>query len=129
MKEEYVSFVLAKKLKEKGFDMQSVDVHGKFDTDGLFHSQLYVNYAEVMDDAIIAPSIAQVLKWLRKEHGIHIEITAAAFGYSYIISKTPALGGMDIHYSKYEGPNDGGAWNEWEDCATAAIEYVIDNLI
>ena len=116
MKEEYVSFELAKKLKEKGFDCKTRELYERN-----ILSCRYEDYPKA--------TIAQVLKWLRKEYGIHIEITAAAFGYSYIISKTPEFGGLDIKHSKYDGPNDGGAWNEWEDCATAAIEYVIDNLI
>ena len=127
MKEEFVSNELARRLLAKGCPLEKV-----YRVDGaraLFY-ELPLGHPEWQDcDAWYNPTISQVLKWLRKEHGIHIEITSAAFGYSYIISKTPELGGMDIKFSRYDGPNDGGTWNEWEDCATAAIEYVIDNLI
>ena len=122
MTEEYVSFELAKKLKEKGFDMQSVDVHGKFDTDGLFHSQLYVNYAEVMDDAIIAPSIAQVLKWLIKEKHLFVEINLLLGGWSYVVKEIIPLQGYDLKIGiRYE--------NSYEEAVLAGIEYVLDNLI
>ena len=145
MTEECVSFELAKKLKEKGFREKCLYYYTCY-SGGLYaNARLYSDCCcetiAMLEDltksynsknnsiSFDAPTISQVLKWLRKEHGIHIEITSAAFGYSYIISKTPEFGGMDIKFSRYDGPNDGGAWNEWEYCASAAIEYVIDNLI
>ena len=59
---EFISFNLAKKLKDVGFILNSSEVYGKFDSDGVFHSQLYVNFTETMDNKeIIAPTISQVL--------------------------------------------------------------------
>lgn len=127
MKEEFVSNELARKLLAKGYPIDKV-CRG----DGIrpMFYELPFGHPEWHDcDAWYNPTISQVLKWLRKEYGIHIEIIAAAFGYSYIISKTPEFGGMDIKCSEYDGPNGGGAWDEWKDCATSAIEYVLDNLI
>ena len=66
--EDFVNFKLAQKLKEKGFSLEKTEIYGKFDSDGVFHPQLYFNYIETMDcDEIIAPTISQVLKWLRKD--------------------------------------------------------------
>ena len=47
--EDFVSFETAKKLKEKGFSLEKTEIYGNFDSDGLFHSQLYFNYIETMD--------------------------------------------------------------------------------
>lgn len=128
--EDFVNFEIAKKLKEKGFTLPVLEIYGKFDSDGLFHSQLYCNYCETMDsEEIIAPTISQVLKWLRDEKNTHIEIYTNASGYDYIISDTPKLGGTDRYWGDYAGPNDSGCWDSYEECILAGIEYVLDNLI
>ena len=128
--EDFVNFELAKRLKEKGFSLEKTEIYGKFDSDGLFHPQLYFNYIETMDcNEIIAPTISQVLKWLRKEKKLHIEFVGNACGYLYIVSDIPSGGGTDRYCSDYSGPNDGGTWNNYEDCALNAIQYVLDNLI
>ncbi len=129
---DFVTFEIAKKLKEKGFILQKTEIYGKFDSDGLFHPQLYFNYVETMDcDEIIAPTISQVLKWLRKEKHLHIELVAASYGYNYIVSQTPEDGGTDYYSSawEYAGPNDGGAWDSDEQAALAGIEYTLNYLI
>lgn len=60
---EFVPFKIAKKLKEKGFTLPVLEIYGKFDNDGMFHSKLYCNYCETMDaEEIIAPTISQVSK-------------------------------------------------------------------
>lgn len=128
--EDFVNFELAQKLKEKGFSLEKTEIYGKFDSDGLFHPQLYFNYIETMDcNEIIAPTISQVLKWLRDEKKLHIEFVGNACGYLYIVSDIPSEGGTDRYCSDYSGPNDGGTWNNYEDCALNAIQYVLDNLI
>lgn len=38
-------------------------------------------------------------------------------------------GGIDRYFSDYSGPNGGGTWDKYEDCALAGIEYCLDNLI
>ena len=76
-----------------------------------------------------APTISQVLKWLREEKKYHTEFVGNACGYLFIISDVPSEGGTDRYCSDYSGPNDGGTWDKYEDCAIASIEYVLDNLI
>ena len=66
---------------------------------------------------------------LREEVSVHVETFATSFGYGFIISRTPDKGGTDLYHSRYEGPNDGGAWDRPEDAEAAALDYVIDNLI
>lgn len=125
MKEDFVSFSLAKKLKEKGY---TLDTAHHYDDNG----GIVVSLVEFDERCVYpCPEIHQVLKWLREEKKLHIEFVAAAYGYNYIVSDTPEKGGTDRHCSiiKYEGPNDGGAWDEYEAAAIAGIEYCLDNLI
>ena len=41
---EIVPFKIAQNLKEKGFSLPSGEVIGKYDSDGVYHSQLYQLY-------------------------------------------------------------------------------------
>ena len=123
--EDFVPFKLAQKLKEKGFSLEKTEIYGKFDSDGLFHPQLYFNYIETMDyDETIAPTIPQVLKWLREEKKLYVGVT-----YSPKIE-----GSQDFYYTtiQYVGdykktiyPND--SYDRWEGAALNGIEYAIDN--
>lgn len=131
--EDFVNFSIAKKLKEKGFpqhiteDAYIIDNYGEneYQIGDRLPIPLIPDY---MDD-IAAPTISQVLKWLREEKKIHIEFVGNACGYLFIISDVPSEGGTDRYCSDYSGPNDGGTWDKYEDCVIAGIAYCIDNLI
>lgn len=58
---EYVTFEIAKKLKEKGFDWETSNVYER--------NTIACRYEDYPK-----PTISQVLKWLREEKKIHIEI-------------------------------------------------------
>lgn len=77
------------------------------------------------------PTISQVLDWFRKEHHLHFEVVGTAYGYNLIVNDTPDKGGTDRYCSNddEDGPNNFGAWDEYEDCVLYGIEYVLDNLI
>ena len=128
MNEDFVTFELAKKLKEKGFKEKVIKYYGKHENMFDCHPPLDMNDCGYRCSA---PTISQVLKWLRKEHHLHFEVVGAAYGYNLIISDTPDKGGTDRYYSHMndDGPNDGGAWDKYEDCVLYGIEYVLDNLI
>lgn len=143
---EFVNFEIAEKLKEKGFTLPKSEIIGKFDSDGLFHSQLYINYTETMDlDEIIAPTITQVLKWLREEKEIFIAIN---IGYCYESCQQPFRPSPKMepifkgyyflkgyYYSVWDlgnlnAKNICSEYFESPELATiAGIEYVLDNLI
>lgn len=138
MNEDFVSFVLAKKLKEKGFREKCLcyynDDNIEYNYDSLvFNHEMYISHNSYDNiwhrDNYDAPTISQVLKWLREEKGYHIEFIGNACGYLFIVSDIPSKGGTDRYCSDYSGPNDGGTWDTYEEAALAGIEYVLDNLI
>lgn len=134
--EDFVNFKLAQKLKEKGFSLEKTEIYGIFDSDGLFHSQLYFNYIETMDcDEIIAPTISQVLKWLRKEKKIHI--TANIYQ-----DESEDADGRIVDKWRFWNWNiqscisgnflqeeDGVEYESYESAIFAGIEYATNNLI
>jgi hypothetical protein len=123
--EDFVSFEIAKKLKEKGFTLPKSEIIGKFDSDGLFHSQLYINFTETMDlDEIIAPMISQVLKWLRDKKNIYClpYFEQGIDMWLYAICR-PAYG---CEFPEFISESD---YDTYEQAAIAGIEYVLNNLI
>ena len=130
--EDFVSFEIAKKLKEKGFSLKKIEIYGKFDSDGLFHSQLYFNYIETMDcDEIIVPTISQVLEWLRKEKKISIEPTihcslkwmCGIYEFSDGIADFTQYDNNGIDDTVYI------LYDSYEQATLVSIEYSLDNLI
>ena len=134
---DFVPFEIAKKLKDKEFPQRPdyINYISYNDWDGLrkIHSlsnaSVWFDPNISRDNLYFAPTISQVLKWLREEKEYHIEFVGNACGYLFIVSDIPSEGGTDRYCSDYSGPNDGGTWDKYEDCAIAGIEYVLDNLI
>ena len=130
--EDFVTFELAQRLKEKGFSLEKTEIYGKFDSDGLFHPQLYFNYIETMDcDEIIAPTISQVLKWLREEKKISIEVSihcslkwmCGIYEFSDGIADFTQYDNNGIDDTVYI------LYESYEQAVLSGIEYSLDNLI
>lgn len=121
--EDLATFEISKKLKDIGFDWICSHYYRIKD------KKLFMIFPSedwsYIEDRINAPTISQALKWFRDVKNIHIEIYTNASGYNYIISDTPKLGGSDRYWSDHEGPNDGGCWDLYEECAIAAIERIL----
>lgn len=128
MNEDFIPFELAKKLKEKGFPQRvfgTYEMYGAaYFNDGKFYRDGCICHK---DEAYTAPTISQVLKWLRKKHATHIEISLGSNGWYFEI----------IQYEYYEEEKEYGCklitipviYDSYEKAALAGIEYVIDKLI
>ena len=128
---DFVSFEIAKKLKEKGFREEClchyVDVDLVYNIESpIANNQLlfcHNKYDNIWHrDNYDAPTISQVLKWLRKEKKIYLELV--------IVVDTEYM--CDI-YKIDERPIECLGSTEYfktpEQAALAGIEYVLDNLI
>lgn len=150
MNEDFVTYEIASKLKEKGFYYKCV---ATYDNDGMlgynyiqptniraigFDDCLYSHNVE-NDNCIDAPTISQVLKWLREEKKIFIAIN---IGYCYESDEIPfptnpkmepILKGYYYGIWELDNLNDKNTHSEYfeapELAAIAGIEYVLDNLI
>lgn len=137
MIENFVDFETSKKLKEKGFPQTPdyFNYSSYYEWDGLRKIHSLSNASVWFDpnfnkeNLYFAPTISQAIDWIRIEKKYHIEFVGNACGYLFIVSDIPELGGTDRYCSDYSGPNDGGTWDTYEDCAKAAIDYVINNMI
>lgn len=139
--EDFVTYEIAVRLKEKGFsekclyhyiDNKLVSNTCKSDNDNITTEDLLMscNYLVSQFDiagsnvvASDAPTISQVLKWLREERGIfiHIDIRINLEWYYEVWSlkdKLSVLGNVPFNKN-----------NSYEQAAIAGIEYVLNNLI
>lgn len=133
MNEDFVSFSLAKKLKEKGYpqrpDSMSCMPYYEYDEvsnyASLCNEIVWYRVDETRDNIFAAPTISQVLKWLRENKELFVEVS--------VNNHT----GFDFYFTIYE--KDEECWivcgfnEEWYDtyegAALAGIEDVIENLI
>ena len=130
MNEDFVTYKLAVKLKEKGFREECLYHYTCFGD--LLPNQNYCNgcvsteecfYSHNWNcDFIDTPTILQVLKWLREEKKIHITIDIWDRTWGYDIIELSS--GNSLHFTAYKKEI-----NSYEQAALAGIEYVLDNLI
>ena len=127
IKESYVSFETAKLLKEKGFD---AECYTAYNSDGkLKYGTMPVVKSEIRHlDYILAPTHQMACAWLRSK-GYSIEVYSTAIGWHWQICK---VNGTSIAFADLllaDGKNEGGAWDDYDECTEAAIKYSLENLI
>lgn len=134
--EDFVDFYLAKKLKEKGFQEEClchyVDVDLVYNIESpIANNQLWFchnKYDNIWHrDNYDAPTISQVLNWLRKEKKIHIIVEISDSGWYYTIYPSIRWENGILKSDKYIMSFNHK--DSSEAAALAGIEYVLDNLI
>ena len=158
--EDYVTYELAVKLKEKGFDYKCLFVYnkeqiinpeivkafGELSDDGYYEltkegggkldwSFVYINeyqliqYRDVLipRETIKAPTISQVLKWLREEKAIHLNVVLLEKGwYCDVWCFEYYEEEKEYAYKREYQTND---YNNYEQAALAGIEYILNYLL
>ena len=145
---EVVSFEIAKKLKEKGFREKCLTYYDVEDNVGLLYNTQYsgemlpCQYTDLLmshnvgegrqpdnsDNCIDAPTISQVLKWLREEKLILIGLSPMqeydleeTIEWCAVVYKTDKQGGLSFKEEVY--------YESYEQAAIAGISWTLDNLI
>lgn len=125
MIEELITLETAKLLKSAGFKddvrifYESVGTEGGFE---LFESYKSQNYnAKVSSFSATTLFIAQ--KWLRETKNLHISIIRNACGYGYDICRSD--NGTHITDGIFDGPNDGGQWDTYEEALEVGIQEAL----
>ena len=132
---EFVTFEIAKKLKEKGFKDECfayylpnnselcyniIHYRGVIVTDCLNSFNSCIDGGDT-SDYIDAPTIDQVLEWLRKEKSLYIRLSVYWIGWCFDITdmnpNDKFIYGSECEYQKFE------------QAALAGINYVLNNLI
>ena len=134
IEEAYVSFEVAKLLKEKGFDEKSNRVYQgpnlKYTTldisplmclgelGGFNPKQLYITNSELGDIVYTAPTQQMAMAWLRKK-GLHINITY----------KNLPMSNYLYYWNIVEYEDIEGSEKTYEEAVEAALKYCLKNFI
>lgn len=134
--EDFVPFEIAIKIKEKGFNEPCYKYYqrGVLDSDDCWN-----RYNRGTADRCSAPTISQVLKWLREEKKIHIEPCVLADAdtntdgkiineYIYWSFSITSIETADMIYFEYEHIDD-KRFDSYEQAAIAGMQYVLDNIL
>ena len=145
MNKDFVSYDLAVKLKKKGFRNKCLAYY--LNNDLVFNvcnfrgagvENLLTSYNSLSDvdniyDAykymVDAPTIDQVLKWLREEKRLHIEIGIWDRKYFPAIVHIYIPDENIVHCSQSTFLDDENTFDSYEEAVLASIEYVLKNLI
>jgi hypothetical protein len=123
MKKEFIPYEQALALKELGFDEPCF---GYYFYNGSF-KEWTLNIDNESDEYTIviqAPTYSQAFRWFREKHNILATVYSNASGYLYEWSDN--VGGTHRGWSDYEGPNDSGVWNTYEEAELACLKKLIE---
>ena len=137
---DFVNFGLAQKLKEKGFREECLYHYpcsgGDYayanccPGDDVNTDYLYQCNNKDSDRLIDAPTISQVLNWIREEKKIHICIDIYDDGWFFDIAsyykEDTGVYEIKLPYKSSKVTPD---YDSFEQAALAGIEYSLDNLI
>ena len=127
--EDYCSFEIAKFLKEEGFDEYCLGMWHLHNGKKIFevHYEL-LNYNELRDGILLAPTHQMAMKWLREVHHIVMSISPTCGmlgqfnGYLIIIDKI--VDGVLNNQDEF-----GLDTLSYEEAVEAALKYSLENLI
>lgn len=123
--EDYTDFEIAKLLKEKGFECDTVYY---YDEDGdLLFSAWRVDDGK---DEFAAPTLQMAAKWLRIKYNLYCDISYD-FKLGWCIQIISLKEIIEDHYTEMKTyfPNKTTNYPSCEEAHKAAIKYCLENLI
>ncbi len=126
--EDYVSFEVAKLLKEKGFDWECFFCWDNVTETNRISSLMICSNKELVEHYYAMPTLQMAMKWLRKVHNIAIsvyvfnrDLPVEKDNITYTIDIATADMSSKEGHLRLVGP--------YEQAAEAAIKYCLENLI
>ena len=127
--EDYVSFEIAKLLKEKGFNECCYGYY--YEPKHLSHNTFDITNSELEEDSCSAPTLQMAMKWLREVHNIGVFPTTFYrhtetfdghnYGCTLVNLKTFEVIG---NFEDCTFPAD-----SYEETCEVAIKYCLENLV
>lgn len=130
--EDYVSFEIAKLLKEKGFPQNpyicntAYTLRGKLSNNAKSFAHNFAEFDKCGIKPItysMAPTLQMAMKWLREVHNIFICIVLLEDidGYGFTVE--------NIINKKYIATSKNDEYSTYEQAVEAALKYSLENLI
>jgi len=123
--EDYVSFEIAKLLKEKGLNCGCISYYEHFSSNVTLYSGMVPEWSDSytdhnkIDSRYSRPTLQMAMKWLREAHKIHIRLINATDGiYRY-----------ELYYNYGDFYQPPFYYDTYEQAAENAIKYCLENLI
>jgi len=116
IKPTYVTFEQAKKLKEKGWNQRTEMVHLFTPLKNILR-EIDINLS-IVENELNAPEQWMVIEWLRVNYGIWVTIGYLGDGYNCTIQDKKGWTKKAM-----------GNFNSPQEATSAAIDYVLENLI
>lgn len=149
MTEDYVSFEVAKLLKEKCFPQEydefNANVYNEEDYELEYEVQRMVTQTKLIkvgtlcdypagipDPKCYAPTLQMAAKWLREIHNIYIEVEPHALDGDWVSSYECNYwfnGKFYIPYATRGHLLENKTWRTYEEALNSMIEYCLTNLI
>lgn len=130
IKEAYVSYEVAKLLKEKGFD-EPCRSYFISDSDEYRKCTVNITSKNCISGQILRPTHQMACAWLREVHGIHVSAIPCAKPQRIIVWQQNIInlkpikeGGMFLQLEPHRKD-----YNSYEEAVEAALKYVLENLI
>lgn len=122
--EDYVSFEIAKLLKEKGFDWDCKQVYDLVRPQSCADGKMYDNFPDKNPNAhselVSAPTLQMAMKWLREVYGLFVRITEDMTGNVFEWS---------VYQKNYGCRAATFVEDSYEQACEAAIKYTLKKLI
>ena len=112
----FVDFELAKKLKEKWFREKVNAYYGKHENIFEVHPSLDMNDCYY---SCSAPTISQVLKWLREQKKMYLEIFLYNGTYSYFVKSITQICKDDLFHKCLNKDTANEEYTSYEEAAIA----------
>lgn len=127
--EDYVSFEVAKLLKEKGFNNPCLRVYDNKGIICIRYTGFDVPHDYFNRQLYLCPTHQMTMKWLREKHKILItiipqEVNIGVDRMCYAIYRITE----DLYQPLYNG-KVGNLVDSYEEAIEAALKYVLENLI
>ena len=138
--EDYVSYEVAKLLKEKGFNWDCITYYVDSEPNCVKYSMLFENNTTWEERCCSAPTHQMAMKWLREVHQLYISV-----GVSPIYGKVKDEKGRNTCGLLYWHYMASGEWmndkynpqqkafvvsaKNYEEAVEAALKYSLENLI
>ena len=117
--EDYVSFEVAKLLKDKGFDEYTFSDYSE-------EGVIEFNEVETrIAKGCQRPTLQMAMKWLREVHKLYIEITPSSKTNEFIVDSYR----IDIVTKTFDTIYVSSGYDTYEQACEAAIKYCLEHLI
>lgn len=122
LKEDYISFELAKLIKEKGFNISNISPGIGNWICCMYDENEYIHWGIYDENWYFRLTHQMARRWLRETHGIDIIIDTS----------NPSAKDRKYYCMIWDGNNNSyilDLFNSYEEAVEAAINYCLENLI